>query len=121
MELVAESIRCGGLAEIKAKRIQSILRSVYEERGSCSLEHLRTMSDAKIKKYLSQFKGVGPKTISCVLMFCLGRQDFPVDTHVWKMAINLGWVPGRSLYHSLSLLSLPIDRSYLIVFVFWGS
>ena len=29
----------------------------------------------------------------CVLMFCLGRHDFPVDTHVWKIAIALGWVP----------------------------
>ena len=24
---------------------------------------------------------------------CLGRADFPVDTHVWKIALALGWVP----------------------------
>ena len=26
-------------------------------------------------------------------MFCLKRADFPVDTHVWKIAMALGWVP----------------------------
>ena len=26
-------------------------------------------------------------------MFCLKRHDFPVDTHVWKIALALGWVP----------------------------
>jgi len=36
--------------------------------------------------------GVGPKTVSCVLMFGLGRAEFPVDTHVWKIALALGWV-----------------------------
>ena len=42
---------------------------------------------------LCRFKGVGPKTASCVMLFELQRQDFPVDTHVWKIAIALGWVP----------------------------
>jgi len=50
-------------------------------------------SPAQVKAELRGYKGVGAKTISCVLMFCLGRHDFPVDTHVWKIAIALGWVP----------------------------
>ena len=33
------------------------------------------------------------RTVSCVLMFCLLRPDFPVDTHVWKIAMSLGWIP----------------------------
>jgi len=90
---VAQSIKVGGLSEIKTKRIQNILQSVWQERKACSLEHLRNMSDSEIKEYLSGFKGVGPKTISCVLMFCLERPEFPVDVHVWKIAISLGWVP----------------------------
>jgi endonuclease-3 len=45
---------------------------------------------------LSRFKGVGTKTISCVLMFCLGREDFPVDTHVWRITKALGWVPAKA-------------------------
>jgi endonuclease-3 len=93
---VAESIKVGGLSEIKTRRIQNILNAVWEERKECSLEHLRSMSDGRIKEYLSAFKGVGPKTISCVLMFCLERREFPVDVHVWKIAVALGWVPSRA-------------------------
>jgi hypothetical protein len=45
-------------------------------------------SDA-IKAELGSFKGVGPKTISCVLMFALQRPEFPVDTHVWEISKKL--------------------------------
>jgi endonuclease-3 len=90
---VEEAIRSGGLAEIKTARIQAILEEVRSERGECSLEYLRNESDDAVKARLGAFKGVGAKTISCVLLFCLGRADFPVDTHVWKLAIALGWVP----------------------------
>ena len=83
----------GGLADIKAGRIQVILRTLTEEQhGSCevgasapTLEHLRLLPDEEIKQYLSRFKGVGPKTVACVLMFALGRHEFPVDTHVWQV------------------------------------
>ena len=98
---VATAIRVGGLADIKAGRIQTILRTLTEEQHGVdapaeaqpSLEHLRDMDDEAIKDSLTRFKGVGPKTVSCVLMFALNRQDFPVDTHVWQLARTLGWVP----------------------------
>lgn len=92
-EPIIDAIRSGGLAEIKTGRIQAILEAVHAERGECSLEHLRQESDDDVKRVLRKFKGVGAKTISCVLLFCLGRADFPVDTHVWKIALALGWVP----------------------------
>ena len=92
-ESIAEAIRSGGLAATKTARIQSILETLHTERGECDMEYLREMDDEAVKAELRRFKGVGAKTISCVLMFCLKRADFPVDTHVWKIAIALGWVP----------------------------
>jgi endonuclease-3 len=77
-----ESVRCGGLAEIKVQRIKTILRTLKKERGDLSLEYVRSMGDEEVKKELGRFKGVGPKTISCVMMFTLQRAEFPVDTHV---------------------------------------
>ena len=87
------AVKCGGLATIKVARIQIILNTLHQERGEASLEYLRELDDESVKKELSRFKGVGPKTISCVLMFCLKRPDFPVDAHVWKIALSLGWIP----------------------------
>ena len=90
---VEAAVKCGGLAEIKVRRIQVILNTLHEERGAACMEYLREMDDEAVKRELSRFKGVGPKTVSCVLMFCLKRPDFPVDSHVWKIAMTLGWIP----------------------------
>ena len=43
---------------------------------------VRELDDEAIKAELTRFKGVGAKTVACVLMFCLERPEFPVDTHV---------------------------------------
>ena len=36
------------------------------------------------------------RQVACVLLFGLGRTDFPVDTHVWKIALSLGWLPAKA-------------------------
>ena len=99
---VEEVIRFAGLSEIKVGRIRAILTTVLKERpkdcvaGEPSLEFLREMPTEEIKEYLGNFKGVGPKTIACVLLFTIGADDFAVDTHVWHIAKRLGWVPGAA-------------------------
>lgn len=49
-----------------------------------------------MKEELCRFNGVGPKTAACVLMFTLGRAEFPVDTHVWRISKQQGWVPASA-------------------------
>lgn len=87
---VAEAIRIGGLANIKAPRLQHILRQVAAERGALTLDFLREMSTAEARNYLLALPGVGPKTAACVLLFSLGREALPVDTHVHRVAGRLG-------------------------------
>lgn len=98
-EIVEDAIREGGLAEIKTARVKTILQTVKDEQtvpAPLSLEHLRELPTDQVKRYLTSFKGVGPKTVSCVLMFTLGRAEFPVDTHVWHIAKKLRWVPPNA-------------------------
>ena len=91
---VADAIRVGGLADIKTERIKAVLNYLYEERdGALCLDYLHDLPDDEVKALLTSFKGVGPKTVSCVLLFALRRADFPVDTHVWKIAMALRWIP----------------------------
>jgi endonuclease-3 len=90
------AIRSGGLARIKARRIRAILNQVHRAHGATSLEHLRRAEDEVIRSTLRGFTGVGPKTVACVLLFDLGRPDFPVDTHVHRIARRLGWVGPRA-------------------------
>ena len=92
---VARTIRAGGQSAVKTGFLQALLRQVHAERGACSLEYLRDLPTEAAKAELLRFKGVGPKTAACVLVYALARPDFPVDVHVWKLARALGWVPGR--------------------------
>mmetsp|Transcript_21729 Transcript_21729/g.35866 ORF Transcript_21729/g.35866 Transcript_21729/m.35866 type:complete len:341 (+) Transcript_21729:82-1104(+) len=112
---IEDAIRSGGLAAIKTARIQAILNSLKAEHGKCCLEFLRSETDEEVKRILRTYKGVGAKTISCVLMFCLKRKDFPVDTHVWKLAMNLGWVPksaSRDQTYDHLNMRVPDDIKY---------
>lgn len=115
MEKIADAIRCGGLADAKAKRIIAILKQLRDARGEMSLEYLRDVSDVEVKSTLCALPGVGPKTAACVLMFCLGRGEFPVDTHVRRISGRLGWTGmGETAEKVYTLLNetLPNDIKY---------
>jgi endonuclease-3 len=92
VEAVAGSIRCGGLANQKAARIQQLLREMKEDQGELDLSWMHGASAAECEEYLSKFHGVGPKTIACVLVFFLDKPAFPVDTHVHRVTKRLGWI-----------------------------
>jgi endonuclease-3 len=89
---IAAAIRSGGLADIKAKRIKDILNQIYQENVSLDFGFLKRWRTDKIKEYLRRFKGVGEKTIACVLLFSLERPVMPVDTHVLRVSRRLGLV-----------------------------
>jgi endonuclease III len=92
-EQVADAIRCGGIADQKARRIQRILSTVEEREHRLDLARLNELDDEAVEEYLSSLPGVGPKTAACVLVFAMGRAAFPVDTHVHRIVTRLGWVP----------------------------
>lgn len=93
---VAGAIRSGGLADIKAKRIKDILNQIYEENRDLDLDFLKRWKTDRIKAYLKSFKGVGEKTVACVLLFSLKRSVMPVDTHVLRVSKRLGLVPEKA-------------------------
>ena len=52
---VENSIRIGGLAEVKTQRIKTILSTLKEERGAISMEYIRSMADDDIKAELTRW------------------------------------------------------------------
>jgi endonuclease-3 len=91
---IAATIRTAGLARVKARRIKEVLGRIRRERGRIDLGFLKAMPSRAALDYLVGFDGVGPKTAACVLLFGLGRDVMPVDTHVHRVVGRLGIV-GR--------------------------
>lgn len=94
LEEIRKTIRIGGMANQKSRRIAETLAAVKSRYGSFSLSPLRKKSDSEVIRELMELNGVGFKTASCVLLFSLGRDVFPVDTHVHRICGRLGLAPG---------------------------
>ncbi|MFT4946774.1 MAG: endonuclease-3 [Natronomonas sp.] len=91
---LAETIRIAGLANQKAERIQRALSAVREETGGAySLAFLDAMETADARAWLTDIKGIGPKTASVVLNFTFGKPTMAVDTHVERVSKRFGLVP----------------------------
>jgi len=93
---LADAIKSGGLANVKAPRIQEVLRQISEQRAELNLDFLYGMPVEEAKAWLSGFRGVGPKTAACVLMFACGMPVLPVDTHVHRVTQRLGLIDPKS-------------------------
>ncbi|KAI0846516.1 DNA glycosylase [Daldinia vernicosa] len=95
-----KAIARGGLGGVKSRVIVEILNQVKERYGKYSLDHLLRLEaggdDEEAMRELISFRGVGPKTASCVLLFCVGRASFAVDTHVHRLTGMMGWRPAAA-------------------------
>jgi endonuclease-3 len=89
---VIATIRPAGLANQKGPRIQAALRHVMVERGQLNLDFLADLPLDEAKTWLTNIKGVGPKTAAIILLFAFNRPAFPVDTHVHRITRRLGLI-----------------------------
>ena len=113
-ELV-EIIRHGGLANQKAPRLQSTLRTIREARGDYSLEFLGDMAPLEARAWLTAFDGIGKKTASVLLMFSFGMPLMAVDRHVERVSKRVGLIPAKASAddaHDLFLAMLAPDQMY---------
>jgi endonuclease-3 len=112
---IESAIRSGGLAHQKSLRIKRLLNDIYERRGSLDLSFLCTAPLEEAMEFLASFKGVGPKTVACTLLFACNRPIFPIDTHIFRIARRLALIPEKCSdeeAHRLMTLMIPGNRYY---------
>ncbi|KAK9775946.1 hypothetical protein SCAR479_07471 [Seiridium cardinale] len=112
-----KTIESGGLSQSKSKVIIDILNQAKEKYGKYSLDHLFQASNEDAMREMLGFQGVGPKTASCVLLFCLNRESFAVDTHVHRITGLLGWRPkecSREETHAHLDVLIPDEDKYAL-------
>jgi endonuclease III len=61
-----------------------------------SLEYLHELSSENALNELMRFPGIGLNSASIVLLWCLQRPVFPIDTHAFRLCKWLNWVPENA-------------------------
>ncbi len=111
---IRHSIKVCGLANTKAKDIKIMLGELLAKFGTLDLRFMRDFDNETIYKELLSLRGIGVKTASCVLVFALGRDVFPVDTHVHRVLNRLGIAKTSTAEKTFSEVSeiIPEGRKY---------
>jgi endonuclease III len=84
-------LRPAGLGRLKALQITSIINSLKSCFGKPTLSPLAGFDDQEAERFLVSLPGVSKKIAKCVLMYSLNRQVLPVDAHVHRLALRLGF------------------------------
>ncbi|MCJ2009055.1 endonuclease III domain-containing protein [Methylobacterium sp. J-092] len=115
VEAIEDTIRGVTWPELKAPRIQAVLRAVEARHGSLSLAFLADMPVEAARTWLEAIPGVGPKTSAAVLSFSVLRMAaLPVDSHHHRVAQRLGLIGAKvdvGPSHPILRAQLPADWS----------
>lgn len=84
-------LEAAGLANVRSKQIYSTLLMISADVGTCDLEFLHSKTTEEVHDYLTSLPGVSDKVARCVMLFALGMEVLPVDSHVHRIASRLGW------------------------------
>jgi endonuclease III len=99
-DALLEEKQTGKLADIPgAKNMtkeQKDIEITKADENMLSMDHLLEMTTNEAMDEMTKLPGIGVKTASCVILFCMKRPSFAVDTHVWRHCKWLGWVPENA-------------------------
>ncbi len=87
VEKLAERIKTIGLYRTKAKNVVALSRAIVEQHGG---------QTPRNREALEALPGVGRKTANVVLNNAFGEPTLAVDTHVFRLANQLGIAPGKT-------------------------
>ncbi|HTH54092.1 MAG TPA: hypothetical protein VL495_09085 [Edaphobacter sp.] len=91
---IEEAIRDVTFPEQKAVQLKASLEAITQRYGSLTLDWLARYRTDKIRAWLEQFPGVGPKTSAAVVNFStLRRRALCVDSHHLRVTQRLGLTP----------------------------
>ena len=115
-EELAEVISDVGLMNQKSRRIQRSLERIREETGGeDTLSFLDAMDTEAAQNWLTDIKGVGPKTASVVLNFHFEKPTFAVDTHIERVSTRFGLIEESTTAaaaHEVLNETIPDDIKY---------
>jgi endonuclease-3 len=119
---IRETIRSGGLYNVKAKRIKEVSKAVLERFGG-DIASILSLPKEEARKRLMELPGIGPKTADVLLTSRHGYgQVFVVDTHMDRIAKRLGLVKPDAKYEEIQEALrnfIPWDKGERVGGLFW--
>lgn len=90
---ILSALHGGGMAAVKLHRLRKQIEVICRAFGRATLDPLCKMKDGPAERFLTSLEGVGKKAARCVLLYSLGREVFPVDSHCRRVLARLGFLP----------------------------
>jgi endonuclease III len=88
-------INACGFGTTRTEKILALAKEVAAR--PLDLRRMRAASDQELEAGLVRLPGIGFKTARVVAaMSSFGRDRFAIDTHTWRIAQRLGWIPRRA-------------------------
>lgn len=112
-EELAQSIRSAGYYNVKAKRLQNLLRMI-ESNYAGDIDTLCDDDMNSCRNNLLSVKGVGEETADSILLYCCRKPVFVVDKYTHRVFSRHGLVPDDTSYAEIQqqfMSSLPMDES----------
>ena len=113
---LADVISDVGLMNQKSRRIQRSLRQIRTETGGeYTLAFLDEMDTKQAQDWLTEIKGIGPKTANVVLNFHFEKPTFAVDTHIERLSKRFGLIDQSTTAdqaHDVLNETIPDDLKY---------
>lgn len=110
---LAELIRPAGYYNIKANRLKSFVKWLFENYDG-QLVNLENVDTDRLRAELLAIKGVGPETADSILLYALDRPIFVVDAYTARVAVRHGLIEPEADYEQLRDLfqsNLPPDTN----------
>jgi endonuclease-3 len=95
-----QSIRSGGLYNLKSKRIKDFSKAVLKKFDG-DISKLTKLPKEQAREELINLPGIGPKTADVWLSYCSNHKVVAVDTHVDRVTKRLGIVPLNATYEQI--------------------
>lgn len=110
---LSEVLAPAGLSKIRGGYIMAALTQIKSDFGKIDIRSLSRENIEVSLQYLTKLPGVSGKVARCIMMYTLGHKVLPVDVHVHRIAIRLGWTDRKradQCHDELEALVPPDDR-----------
>lgn len=114
-ERLAPFIRASGYFNLKARRLKSLVRFIWDEYGG-SLEKMFAEDGEALREKLLKVPGIGPETADSILLYAAGKPFFVIDAYTKRIFTRHRLQAGATPQKSARLLAQMNYEEWRAVF-----